>query len=84
MSKTSLHTPQGIITEITDDQAEILAKNDAFKRHEKRGFISILKQDPRKPDDVAADMSDKDKGRQLTEAQLESEGKTVKTGKSSK
>ena len=42
----SLITPQGVVTVITEEQAALLNDVPMFKRHEKRGFVKILKKKP--------------------------------------
>lgn len=54
-----LDTPRGVVTEITEAQAEYLRANVVFKLHEKNGFVEIsgTKTDPNK---VAAEMEGRD------------------------
>lgn len=41
-----LTTPEGVVTEITDEQAELLAENSVFKTHLKNGFVRIITSEP--------------------------------------
>ena len=42
MERHTLVTPDGVITQITDEQAELLKNNELFKKHERRGYIRIV------------------------------------------
>ena len=48
-------TPQGVITKISDDDAEFLKSHRAFKEHEARGHVKIIARDA-DPDKVARDL----------------------------
>lgn len=54
-----LITPRGVVTEVTEQEAEYLRANKVFQLHEKNGFVMISegKKDPEK---VAADMTGRD------------------------
>ena len=34
-------TPQGVVTEVTDEQADFLKNHVGFKEHQERGFVKI-------------------------------------------
>jgi len=54
-----LITPQGVVTEITEAQAEYLRANKVFQLHEQNGYVQI--SDKRaEADKVAADMTGRD------------------------
>lgn len=54
-----LVTPRGVVTEVTEEQAEKLRQNKVFQMHEKNGFVQIseISVDPEK---AAADMEGRD------------------------
>ena len=66
----NLITPLGVHTEITEQDAEVLNRNEVFKLHQKNGFVKIQKKDA-DVEKVAADMADtsdyKVSSRQLTD-----------------
>lgn len=41
INKTTLETPKGAITEVTDEELEFLMNSSAFKRHLERGWMHI-------------------------------------------
>lgn len=67
-----LWTPQGVVTKVTDDEAEFLRSHEGFIAAEKRGFYSILDSDPgdshKKIADLTDDMTKRDKSAPLTPA----------------
>lgn len=50
VANKNLFTPLGVVTQVTDDEAEFLKNHPAFKRMEERGFMRIRKNkaDPEK------------------------------------
>lgn len=52
-------TPRGIVTEVTDEEFDLLKQCVVFQRHVKNGYIKVdaSKTDP---EDVAADMTGRD------------------------
>lgn len=54
-----LHTPRGVVTEITEEQAEYLRANKVFQLHEQNGFVEISSSKI-DPDKAAADMTGRD------------------------
>jgi len=62
-----LITPQGVVTEVTDDQLEHLRKDEVFKLHERGGFVSVqsVSYDPPKVESVVADMTGRDEAAPL-------------------
>jgi len=81
VNKKTLDTPQGAMTEVSDEDAEFLKHNSSFKRQEKAGYLKMegAKKDIEK---AVSDMVDRDKGDQLQEIDFEPE-KAPKTAKSS-
>lgn len=62
-----LFTPKGVVTQVSDEEMELLLRNPAFKRHIDRGFMTYDKKkiDPAKK---AANMAQKDGSAPLTPA----------------
>ena len=60
LADSHFDTPFGVMTEVTDEQMEILNRNFVFNQHKKAGYITIRtdKVDPEVA--VAADMQQKD------------------------
>lgn len=54
-----VYTPQGVRTEVTDEEAEFLAKHPHFIEHQKRGHVRI-ENIARDPDKVAEKMDQDD------------------------
>ena len=80
-NKKTLVTPQGVVTPVSDAQAEQLKRHPLFKIHEANGNVKILEKDPVDADNAATDL-DGDKGAQLTPEDYKKTGKkTPKTGK---
>lgn len=73
-------TPRGVVTTVTDEEAEVLQENPIFQRHMKNGFITIddAKADPEK---VAADMESRDPGGPLVPGDFEDDAKDERDGK---
>ena len=67
INKKTLETPNGVVTEITKEQLEILKQNKDFNRHVENGFISIIenKISEDKKEEKAVEMP-KDNSRQKT------------------
>ena len=56
-------TPEGVSTEVSNEDAEFLANHDHFKEHQKRGFVRIVSNSIREPDpDTAAQTMETDEG----------------------
>lgn len=60
-----LITPRGVMTEISDEEFEILKNNTDFQLHVKNGFIQA-EQRKRELKEVIGDMEQKDKSAPLT------------------
>ena len=59
VAQKNLWTPHGVMTEVSDEEMEILQKDHNFKMHEKNGFIKVEKKEvPVKK--VVKDMAEKD------------------------
>ena len=59
-------TPHGVVTAISDEQAEALEHIELFRIHRKNGFVQILDENPGAPERVAGDMNPGDPGAPLT------------------
>lgn len=71
-----LITPRGVVTEITEEQAEALRANPVFAMHEKNGFVQIgeAKVDP---DEAAADMTGRDQSAPLVPEDLPADSRPM-------
>lgn len=78
VANNRLITPQGVVTEVTDEELARLKENVIFNRHVENGFIVISdkREDPEK---VAADMTGRDPSAPLVDADFEVEGKKAPT-----
>lgn len=67
INKRTLETPQGVVTEVTKDQLEILKQNADFNRHLENGYLTIIdnKLSEEKTEEKAVKMP-KDNSRQKT------------------
>lgn len=63
-------TPQGVLTQISDEDMEILQKDIHFQNHVKKGFIKFEKKKS-EPEKVAQDMAQKDGSAPLTPKDFE-------------
>ena len=77
----SLHTPDGVATEISDDALEKLMRIPAFVNDINDGYIKVLKRTKARTVDADAeakkDMNTEGSGRQLTAEELEKDGAVV-------
>jgi len=60
------NTKEGVVTEISDTDAEFLQRNPGFKFHQERGFVKIITVN-RNPDSVAQKMTKDDGSRPRNE-----------------
>lgn len=73
MDKHTMTTPKGVVTEISDEDWELLKEHTAFKRHMERGFMEVEKSEkPAK--EKSKKGSKKDGGAQLTPKDFEDKG----------
>lgn len=65
LANKNLVTPLGVVTEVTDEQLELLRGNEMFQRHEKAGFmcVSSTRVDP---EVMASDMEQRDDSAPIT------------------
>jgi len=76
INKRTLETPQGVVTEVTEAQLELLKENPDFRAQVEAGFLSIIenKISEEKAEEKAAEMP-KDNSRQKTPKDYKSKGK---------
>lgn len=67
-----LVTPRGVVTEITEAEAEYLRANAVFRLHEKNGYVQISEAET-DPEKAAADMNRADNSAPMTEADVPEE-----------
>lgn len=67
INKKTLETPNGVVTEVTEQQLDILKQNKDFNRHVELGFITVIEHKPseEKVEEKAIEMP-KDNSRQKT------------------
>jgi len=66
---------RAVVTSISELQKQALQKCEAFIRHEKKGFLKIVKS-KEEVDKVGSDMNSSDKSNPLTKEELEIDKKT--------
>lgn len=64
-------TPNGVVTEVTDEELELLEAHPLFKKHKAAGYIKVQKTE--KVD--TTDLQEKDKSAQLVEKDFTKKGK---------
>lgn len=66
----NIYTPQGVVTEVSDEDFDFLMSNTEFQRHMKAGFITV---DDRKVDTEkkVKEMASKDGSAPMTESDFE-------------
>ena len=74
MDKHTMTTPNGVVTEISDADWEILKEHTAFKRHMARGFMEVLKEEKKARKSSKEKTDKKDGGAQLTPKDFEDRG----------
>jgi len=74
LDKHTMTTPNGVVTEISDEDYEILKEHTAFKRHLSRGFMEVMKEE-KKARKLSKEKTDKKDGSaQLTPKDFEDKG----------
>lgn len=73
-----LVTPRGVVTEISEEQAEYLQSNSIFQLHQKNGFVMIDTASV-DPDKMAADMQGRDNSAPIVHADLPADTQPVGT-----
>lgn len=65
-----IDTPKGVVTQVSDEDLDILEKHYSFQKQVKAGFIVVDRKE-RAPATVAVDMAQKDASAPLTPADFE-------------
>lgn len=74
--KKTLLTPHGAVTEVSEQDLELLKTNIGFKNHLEKGFLKIVETDNKyKAEETAEKMGTKDKSAQRTPADYAKGGK---------
>lgn len=69
-----LETPQGVVTQVSDEELELLQANEVFQTHLKNGFVQVRSESVH-PEVVVADgMESRDVSAPLVEADMETVG----------
>lgn len=74
-----IYTPDGVRTEVSNEDAEFLAAHPLFQEHQKRGFVKIIAT-AKDPDTVAQGMESKDGSRPQTPSDVENYSKKFQKG----
>ena len=74
LDKHTMTTPNGVVTEISDEDYEILKEHTAFKRHMERGFMEVLKEEKKARASSKTKTNKKDGSAQLTPKDFEDKG----------
>lgn len=81
LADKNLVTPQGVMTEVSDEDLALLEQDYHFKDHIKNGFIKVEKRKA-EVEKAVKDMKDKDRSAPLTDKDFEKDGpKPLKAGK---
>lgn len=70
----NLITPQGVVTQVSDEDAEFLGKHQLFNFHKEGGYVQILAKKPEDADAVAAEMNGQDPSAPVTPSSYEGTG----------
>lgn len=75
-NKKTLLMPNGVATEVSKEDLEILKENTGFKKFLERGFMKIMESGSKfKAQDEAEKMTEKDSSAQITEDDYKKKGK---------
>lgn len=77
MDKSTMTTPKGVVTEISDEDWEVLKEHTAFKRHLERGFMEVMKEEKKARRSSKEKSDKKDGSAQLTPKDFEDRGQTA-------
>jgi rRNA maturation endonuclease Nob1 len=74
-----LVTPQGVVTEVSDEELAFLKKDETFATHLKHGFVKVLTPVAAKaaPEKVAKDMTAADASAPLTDKDFKKGGRAT-------
>lgn len=70
VANKNLVTPKGVVTQVTDEEFELLQQNASFQKHVQAGFISFDKKEVA-PEKKAVDMEAKDGSAPITPKDFE-------------
>lgn len=65
-NRRTLETPRGVVTEVTQEQAEFLSAHPVFKKHLQNGFVQVSELNAT-GDEAAADLNGRDPSAPLVE-----------------
>lgn len=68
VANKNIITPQGVLTVVDEETLALLEQNEMFKRHEKRGFVKVVKKSPN-VEKVAEDLG-RDKSQPKTDKDM--------------
>lgn len=72
-------TPNGVVTEVSDDELSFLKSNAFFMDHVKKGFVTIVERAAKpKADKIAADMNQDDLSAPLQDKDFKEGGRAAK------
>ena len=74
MDKNTMTTPNGVMTEISEEEYKILQECPAFKRHEEKGFVEVYKEEKKAREESKKKTNKKDGSAQLTPKDFEDKG----------
>lgn len=77
VTNKNLVTPQGIVTEVSSDDLEVLKENKDFQRHLDKGLVNYFAAKPNI--EKKAELMQKDNSRQLTKDDYKKKAKTEPT-----
>lgn len=73
LDKTVMKTPNGVVTEVSDEDWKELENHVAFKKHMERGFYEVMKEE-KSANEAKKKQGKKDGGAQLTAQDFEERG----------
>lgn len=73
IDKVTMQTPNGVVTEITEEQYKTLQECPAFVKHLENGFLEVMKAE-KEAKETAKKKGKKDGGAQLTPKDFEERG----------
>lgn len=77
-SHGGLETPEGVMTQVTDEELEILEKDEVFQLHKKNGFVRVIKTAKAPaPEKAAADMAAADASAPLVDKDFQEGGRAA-------
>lgn len=75
-----LRTPEGVLTHVSDEDAEFLKGNRFFRQHFEAGHVKFVSREPNNPDKIAKDMAVDDGKGKGGSAPLSPNGADFKVG----